>query len=108
MTLLLSISRTLLLDTAKNQCFPNSTLGAMNQDFLSLLPYDILRQVCLSVSSDHDSAVPLDGVSRSNKHLRDICLPEMFRNVTVRGRWELASSRLEALEGCHAVLSLVK
>lgn len=80
----------------------------MNRDFLSLLPYDILNQVCASLLSDHKSYIALDGVSRSNKHLRDVCLPKLFNRVVINGSWDFASSRIEAMEGCDAILPLVK
>ena len=48
---------------------------------------------------------PLDGLSRNNKHLRDISLPELFRNIVIRDRWEFASSRLKAMEEFQAILS---
>lgn len=80
----------------------------MNQDYLSLLPYDVLHQVCTSASSDPNLRVPLDGLSRSSKHLRDVSLPEVFRHVVIRGDWDLASSRLEAMEKCPAILPCLK
>ena len=74
----------------------------MDQDHLSLLPYDVLRQVCASASS------ALDGLSRSNKHLRNVSLPELFRRVVIEGSWEKACSRLEAMEERHDILTYVK
>lgn len=52
--------------------------------------------------------VPLDGLSRSNKRLRDVSLPQLFRNVVIRGRWEFASNRLDAMVECHPMLQFVK
>lgn len=99
---------TLRLNFGNTQSLPNPTSDLMDQDHLSLLPYDILRQVCASASSNPNSPVPLDGLSKSNKHLRDVSLPELFRNVVIRGRWEFARSRLGALEECHDILPHVK
>ncbi len=105
---LLSRPGTLGYDLTNLNNFPDPDTDAMNQDYFSSLPYDVLRQVCASASSDPNFRAPLDGLSRSTKHLRDISLPDVFRNVLIRGRWDFASSRLKAMEECHAILSCVK
>lgn len=80
----------------------------MDQDYLSLLPYDVLSQVCASASSDPNIRAPLDGLSKSNKHLRDVSLPEVFSHIVIRGHWDFASSRLKAMEECHAFLPFIR
>lgn len=98
----------LQLSYGRMQNLSDPTSDAMDLDYLSSIPYEILRQVCASASSDPNLRVPLDGLSRSNKRLRDVSLPQLFRNVVIRGRWEFASSRLDAMVECHPMLQFVK
>lgn len=106
--LLLSNPDILLSLSGKMQTLPDPTFRTTDGDYLSLLPYDVLRQVCASTSSDPNLQVPLDGLSRSNKQLRDVSLPDLFHTVVIRGPWDSAYSRLQAMEECHPLFSLVK
>ena len=106
--LLLSNPDTLPSLSGKMQTLPDPTFRSTDGDYLSSLPYDVLRQVCASTSSDPNLRVPLDGLSRSNKKLRDVSLPDLFHTVVIRGPWDSANSRLQAMEECHPLFSLVK
>lgn len=81
---------------------------------LSNLPYDILRHICAVTSERSEDAQrttvkhPLDGLSRTNKHLREVSVPQLFHTVTIRCDWEKAETSLEALRHSLTLTPYVK
>ena len=58
----------------------------------SLLNFDVLRTLCDAVecSTEQAPVKALDGLSRTNHLLRNVCLPSVLRVVHIRGDWEHA------------------
>ena len=66
----------------------------------SILNLDVLKYLCdvLAQISREDSAIKIfDGLSRTNHLMRVLCLPFLFRTVTIRGNWENASTKVEEM-----------
>ena len=88
------------LDLQENQVSP-----------FSLLPYDIIQDLCHRVSEverNKKGPHPLDGFSRAARFLRDVSLPLLLRSITVKGDWNHAFTRFNEIEGCPAAFELVR
>ena len=68
----------------------------------SLLNLDVLKTLCDAVelsSTEQPTIKALDGLSRTNRLLRNVCLPSIFRVVHIRGDWDQAMTKVgEMLE----------
>ena len=70
------------------------------------LPVEILQQVCELVSTAPADAVnrsgfprkPIYSLSKTNKVLRELCFPHLFRKIAIYGSLEDASERMRAIE----------
>ena len=81
-----------------------SPISRLNLDVLKII-YDIIIEDAI----DGDIVKSLDGLSKTNHLLRELCLPALFRATAVVGNWDNALKRLTAMQSspildCYARL----
>jgi hypothetical protein len=77
---------------------------------LLLLNYDVLSSICQIVDEislintiGDSQARALDAFSCSNKSIRDISAPTLFREIVVRSNWNKAEKLLKEMQDCPAI-----
>ena len=90
---------------------PASSLGRNEPSGFSILPYDILQNLCRvidEVSVTGNRAHALNELSKTNRFLRDISVAQVFRKLTIRGDWNSATKRLEEMDDFPTIIGNVK
>ena len=76
---------------------------------LNALSYDVLRQICHHlVPSDDNAPNGVGNLSKVNRYLRDVSIPELFKVVTVRGDWKYGLQRLDEIKECPSLSRYTK
>ena len=77
---------------------------------LLTLDHDVLRNICQILdempavnTTGRSQLRALDAFSRTNKALRDISAPTLFREIIIRGNWKKAKKLLEEMQNCPAI-----
>jgi hypothetical protein len=74
---------------------------------LRMLNHDVLRNICELLNfKERSGTTPvyqLDSLSRTNKELREISTPFLFRQIVIRGNWIQAMELVDAMQDFPAV-----
>ena len=72
-----------------------------DQSPFSRLNLDVLKIICDFITEDAidgDIVKSLDGLSKTNHLLRELCLPVLFRAIAIVGSWDDALKRLTEMQ----------
>jgi len=118
---LLSLAST--FDLFDTNSFPWNLIrtGAMENrgpPTLDTLHVNVLREICQMVDEarapsdfvnpEFEGQKPLAPLSKTSQFLRDVSIPDLFREVEIRGGWIQISKKLDKLKNCPAVTHYTK
>ena len=75
---------------------PSLSLTDLNHDVLSLICQAVAERD-LNYPVSVRGPKPVDGLSKTNKMLRELCLPSLFETITIRNDWVRARHYVEKL-----------